>query len=812
MFHKEGLATASTKDAPLRKSDKRRLLDHLFKSFFNNIPNDVLNSKIDVKILQSLLEDALSLNGNGEILVRKLKRISPNSCGATSARAQHEGSKTSAKFGAVTLYLRSAQGSSDRLPVESVEACPQSSIFRTKIWPYINTTQPILMEIEHKYFDDDTASVEIKSGNQGTLSKHSSKPHQQRLVPCLPLLSIIPPNWIPFASVLVHVAVSKFLCRGANLMRSGVQSILQPAASLGENFIEAETPLSLRQFPTLKRGSIVAIYTTRNNVSPPFALGILVADYPTQMRVGPGAKGICCEVITCYGDDLWRISRDEAQRLLHANHRGKVLDPLTVQWEINANFGNPDLHEGRIVTKVGDETGYEDEHNEEGDNNYEMETENETFHKDSSMKEKEHQKSVQSLDDVHDSTKEMTILGQTNDTNICPENNAFVVPDDSDQDNLLLYSFHRALVTTVTDKILPIRVSSLYASHILPARPKGTTLDLKQTKFKKIGLFLYEQQQDREGEPGISQPTIETKPSPDGLELVAFLSKINRSHPALRRMKQHVKKEHESTSTPDDKYTPTCRKLAIVNLYQIPKTIVAALDLDPNDVAASNAASEARRGTGFLTLKEAREVLNNYIKKAGLEENSGQVMLNPSLYEALYKLSKLESRQAQRNNVTEASQSSTNVSRKDLYEGWLKKLQPAHALVAMPGSEVLALKKGSPNSIQIEIEKRQGNKKFTTYIRGLEEYGIDGTSFANDVAKRFACSASVEAFPNGRAALPKGCVECAFQGHLLEELKALLTGDENICAHGGCKNGNYFVPKVVISETLRKGVPAKKRH
>jgi translation initiation factor 2D len=186
----------------------------------------------------------------------------------------------------------------------------------------------------------------------------------------------------------------------------------------------------------------------------------------------------------------------------------------------------------------------------------------------------------------------------------------------------------------------------------------------------------------------------------------------------------------------------------------------------------------------------------------------------------------------------------SRVSRKDLQDRWMTKMDAAYALVAMPGSEVLTLKRGEPKKIELEVEKRQGNRKYSTFVRGLEEvsegpicffvcscfneglheltssfsyasldvaqYGIDGAAFANDVAKRFACSASVETAPSGRAAVPKGCVECNFQGHLMEELKALLTGDEKICSHGGCRNGNYFVPKVVITETLRKGVPAKK--
>ncbi len=88
---------------------------------------------------------------------------------------------------------------------------------------------------------------------------------------------------------------------------------------------------------------------------------------------------------------------------------------------------------------------------------------------------------------------------------------------------------------------------------------------------------------------------------------------------------------------------------------------------------------------------------------------------------------------------------------------------------------------------------------------------MDSTTFANDVSKRFACASCIESNPVGRPALPKGCVECVFQGNLSEELQAFLTGDESLSNHGGSKGADYFLPKSVIVVTLRKGVPAKKK-
>ncbi len=88
---------------------------------------------------------------------------------------------------------------------------------------------------------------------------------------------------------------------------------------------------------------------------------------------------------------------------------------------------------------------------------------------------------------------------------------------------------------------------------------------------------------------------------------------------------------------------------------------------------------------------------------------------------------------------------------------------------------------------------------------------MDSTTFANEVSKRFACAHSTESNPEGRPALPRGCVECVFQGNLSQELQAYLTGDESFSNHGGSKGAELLIPKSVIEVTLGKGVSGKKK-
>lgn len=62
----------------------------------------------------------------------------------------------------------------------------------------------------------------------------------------------------------------------------------------------------------------------------------------------------------------------------------------------------------------------------------------------------------------------------------------------------------------------------------------------------------------------------------------------------------------------------------------------------------------------------------------------------------------------------------------------------------------------------------------------------------------------------GREKLKKGQVECIFQGHLVQELQALLLGNDKLSSHGGSKNSQYAIPKGVFEVNLRKGVSKRK--
>jgi translation initiation factor 2D len=367
--------------------------------------------------------------------------------------------------------------------------------------------------------------------------------------------------------------------------------------------------------------------------------------------------------------------------------------------------------------------------------------------------------------------------------------------DDADEDDdddeplspeeVLHQAVCQALVSLSPKKDLPMLVAMFYAQHVLPNRPEGTTIELKATKYKKFGTYVKEQVAE-----GLLQVGPDTKSkNPDPM---ASLTGFWKRHDDL---KGFTKKE---SVTDDGKAT----KQVLVNLYTIPAHWPALLRLNPDDVKAVNASSEERKGTGMLTTPEVRRILEAYIAREELivPRRKDQVQLDGPLTDILYK-----TKQAQ------ASPPPERLSRKDLVNLFTRKLSPAYALVEMPGSRITKLAKGHPPKVEIEVSMRQ-SKKFVTRVRGLEDYGVDPNYVSKDVAKRFACSATVETeAPSNRPALKKGRVELIFQGNLVEELEALLTGDESLSSHGGAKGSEYGIPHKVLDVTLRKGVPGRKK-
>jgi translation initiation factor 1 (eIF-1/SUI1) len=192
--------------------------------------------------------------------------------------------------------------------------------------------------------------------------------------------------------------------------------------------------------------------------------------------------------------------------------------------------------------------------------------------------------------------------------------------------------------------------------------------------------------------------------------------------------------------------------------------------------------------------------LDDYVSRENLilPTSPNTVSLDGPLTDALFKSKK----------GVEKDTAPEHMSRKELADAWMNKLEPAYALVEMPGSRIIRLSRGKPPNVTIEVSKRQSNK-YVTRVRGLEHYGVDPSAFARLVATRFACATTVEA---GVPSTTKATTDdVLIQGNLVDELEALLTGDERLTSHGAARDSPFRVPKNAIQIELRKGVPSRKK-
>ena len=744
----------SALDVPLRKSDRRKL-----RSRFAELYAEESNATVD-GLLDSIFTDS-----SVELSARKLRPVDTTAVlGGKSGEAR------------ITVYIRSSGNRNVQSDNDDYGNNSNQIMATASSWPYA-VPLPVAFEVEHS----DTRSIS--------------------LIPSIATLSVLP-NILP--DVVVNSYTSKYLCRGANLMRGGMgannlQRVLETRSSKAENN---------------KRSAENAVVAVRVASNPqPFAVGFLHPDLLSAGNnsseaplLGEGSKGSGVNIVSCFGDDWTREMVRELSEIGGGEKKNESVFGGTYDDGCYGNVGFVDAgKDGRYVlglSRASDENdkGSDDECEESSSAHVEDETCTADIEEAAaSMKVDDEQASGEAADKTGDgqmNAESEDVDGAKNDESSSSEEEEEEDPTQV-QNKLLLVCFQRAVVS-LPPSSLPMPVSTFYANHVLAARPEGTTLDIKQSRWKKFGPFLAEQ---------AALGIVTTKDN-------QTLTSINKGHISLKDARKQRKKEIEAAGGTDGKSAKS--KAAIVTLHIIPSRISSSLGIPDDLVLAENAKAPERKGTGYLTKPEVRECLEHYISREGLDDGSGtaDIRLDATLCDLLYGRSKKE--RAAAGDSGGRGDFPTKASRKDAHELFVKKLDVAYALVEMPGSKIVKLERGVPPKIVVEVTTIRGRKnKNITFCRNLEEYGINPVSFASDVSKRFATSATIDEDPkqNGREAVKKkNYVEVGFQGHLGEELRVLLTGGaEGRSSHGGAKGGSYKVPKNVIDLRLKKGVPARRK-
>jgi translation initiation factor 2D len=685
---------------------------------------------------------------------RKLLQIALDVFQATAAMTEHDRSILTDCFLNGDLYQRSVKmpaGKTIDLYYRSPNSDPASAaaVAGTACWPYTHSLQCVWLQME------------ADSNRDGTTT--SSRPEVLLQIPSLALLAVMRSSSL-ISTVHVPTQVSKFLCRGANLMRAGMRRVhLLDATTTGTTSMSSPQP-------------IVAIVATGN--PQPFAVGILQVDIFDNrstsaggLLFGPGRQGLGVTIVHCYGDDIWKAQLPKSTITTSASEMD------------GGHYGNVGFLDGQLVVATTEGCANDDDDDEEEeDGNVDPEA-------------------TLALD-ANDSPAlpAETSQGETPDEDNQEEEEATMPPEE-----VLHLATCKALAGLSLKSDLPMKMSTFYAQYVLPNRPAGSTIELKKTRYKKYGVYVQEQVKN-----GLLMVGPDEQKDPAGM-----LTSYDRRHSDVQSFVATVTAEKAADASMNNNSDST--RLLMVDLYRVPHHFVNKLQLDPNVVKGSNATSDARKNTSLLTLKEVRAIVESYIAREGLvsPDDETMIMLDGPLTDALFK-KKQQQQPQQSSDADPSSPPPLRLSRKDLMSKWQAKMEIGFAMVkqqqALAGTDqIIRLGIGKHPVITIEVTRRQSNK-FVTKVSGLEAFGIDPDAFAKDASHRFGCSSSVTApQPGGNSST--STAEVLFQGNLVNELEALLRSDPTLSSHGGVRGGisnSYHLPKNAIAVVLRKGVPARK--
>ncbi|ELR24014.1 eukaryotic translation initiation factor SUI1 family protein [Acanthamoeba castellanii str. Neff] len=281
-------------------------------------------------------------------------------------------------------------------------------------------------------------------------------------------------------------------------------------------------------------------------------------------------------------------------------------------------------------------------------------------------------------------------------------------PDEDEvraQNELLHHCFLAALKgggeRKVRDKDLPMLANVFYSDYMLPARPEGTTLEIKRTSYKKLHTFLAEAAgkgliQTRETSPGVIQ-----------------LTAVNRSHDEYKEFRVNK----EGGAQQKEEAGEEQKGLHIEEIYKFTSALKPLLT------------AEAKPGTlqdDYWRAAEAKELLWAYVAREKLVPEKDKRVVRMDEYLAI-------------NVMGKKTFYGDLIDRKTLAEKFLGKLKN-FSYVSRDG--VGDVCKGAIAPVLIRTEQRQG-RKVVTVLSGMETFLISADTLRTELAKKFAASTSM---------------------------------------------------------------------
>jgi len=460
-------------------------------------------------------------------------------------------------------------------------------------------------------------------------------------------------DWLPtiFALWRLPTLLPSVVCNHAE-----VSSFLVSGADL---MVPGVPTASIATLSTAREGALYAVYVPGN----PCAVAVGSLAMSGAQLAASGGKGRLLEVVHVYRDSLWSLAEKEEQ------------------------LPNEGFLPDRVISIIAPAAGDDGEFDGED--------------------------TVGVLPPEVD-VSTLTIDADESDV-APPPAEAPQQPAAVDMDALLDTCLLQALRTRVKDKDLPLACGALLTTHLLPSRPAGTHVDLKQSSYKKLSKFLQAKAAD-----GLLT-LREEKRTGDLL-----ITGVNRRHPMLAGHARHTTESECNNSAA----ASTSADVLVCEEWLTPaggvsvKPLFIALQADVD---------------ALYTPESATAVLESYIQREGLDAKGStaqRVALDPLLWNALFPRNKANISADGKSDVTE-------LLRHELVAAFLAACGRVHVVQR---GDVSVKRKGELPAVRLRYENRGGGKRVTV-IAGLEAFMVDAHQLAHELQERCASSAAVVDLP-----------------------------------------------------------------
>ncbi|KAJ1796975.1 hypothetical protein LPJ59_003421 [Coemansia sp. RSA 2399] len=368
----------------------------------------------------------------------------------------------------------------------------------------------------------------------------------------------------------------------------------------------------------------------------------------------------------------------------------------------------------------------------------------------------------QAPDEMQPNTEEDVVVNAV-DNGAAPEKDPPDAPAETTSDSVLispgemdelLFTTLKQAMATVLDQdsassLLPMVASTLYSTYMVPNAPPEKDIDIKKSTFKKFAKFL--KAADKRGLMKLKDIRGEVYVKSLGWDQQEMVQYTPYSVPSARSgAKGSTGQAQDCLASAKGEQSETSQSggsangvIGIVELLKPSRALAPLFD----DVGAQTE-------TGFFTRKQARGVLEDYIKGRSLVDAKASqfVKLDHRLCDGL---------------LTKDEYSKLTVIRRDQLHTRLQETMILYTQVSVPGKEAV-LRIGKPPTVDIVCERKMGNKVVTRVI-GLEAYGIDPAEIAKELRTACASSTAVDPVPG-----KKNAHSVLVQGHQVPAVTKIL--------------------------------------